>query len=39
MRVRAKSYGVAEARYATMLDVGDSKPRVGASDIDGYEFH
>jgi hypothetical protein len=39
MRVRAKSCGITETRYATMLDVGDGEPRVGASDIDRYEFH
>jgi hypothetical protein len=39
MRVRAKSRGIAEARDAAMVDVGNGEPRVGASDIDGYEFH
>jgi hypothetical protein len=39
MRVRAKSRVIAEARDAAMVDVGNGEPRVGASDIDGYEFH
>jgi hypothetical protein len=39
MRVGAQRRGVAEARYAAMLDGGDGKPRVSSSDIDRNEFH
>ena len=39
MRVRAKSGGIAEARDAAMVNVGDGEPRMRSSDIDGYEFH
>jgi hypothetical protein len=39
MRVRAQRRGISEARYAAMIDGGDSKPRMGASDVDRYEFH
>jgi hypothetical protein len=36
---RAKSRGIAEARDAAMVYVGDGETRVRSSDIDGYEFH
>ena len=39
MRVRAKCGGIAEARDAAMVNVGDGEPRMRSSDIDGYEFH
>jgi hypothetical protein len=39
MRVRAKRRGIAEARHAAMIDVGDGEPRMRSSDIDRYEFH
>jgi hypothetical protein len=39
MHVGAKRRGIAEARYAAMIDGGDGKPRMRASDIDRNEFH
>jgi hypothetical protein len=39
MRVGAERHGIAEARHAAVLDVGDGEPRMRPSDIDRYEFH